>query len=83
MNALHTVRFSWLLRLATNNTAPRHKKRVNGRVYVILINSQRLQTQTLVELVEELLTGGSRGLVGGVCVCACVDMWGSYYFLSL
>jgi hypothetical protein len=60
-----------LLHLATSNTAPRHKKRVNGRVYVILINSEKLQTQTLVELAEELLTGGSRGLVGGVCVCIC------------
>ena len=43
--------------------------------------SDRLQTQTLVELAEELLTGGWSGLVGGVCLF--VYMWGSYYFLNL
>ena len=76
---MHTVR----CHLATSNTAPRHKKRVNGRVYVILINSEKLQTQTLVELAEELLTGGSRGLVGGVCVCAYVGFLLFLKFKSL
>jgi hypothetical protein len=72
-----------LLHLATSNTAPRHKKRANGRVYVILINSEKLQTQTLVELAEELLTGGSRGLVGGVCVYAYVGFLLFLKFTSL
>ena len=35
-----------------------HKRWVNGRVHIMFINSDMLQMQTLVELAEELLTGG-------------------------
>ena len=37
-----------------NNTAPCHKKEVNGFVYIVIIE---LKTHTLVEVAEELLMG--------------------------
>ena len=55
MDAMHTVCLSSCLRLAMHNTAPCHRRGgVNGKVYLII---HELKTQTLVEVVEELLRG--------------------------
>ena len=40
--------------LPWHNTAPCHRRGVNGKVYLII---HELKTQTLVEVVEELLRG--------------------------
>ena len=72
MNAMHAVSFSLFLRLATNNTAPCHRSWVNERIHIILMKIEKRQTQTLVELAEVLLTGGQRGLAGGMCMCVCI-----------